>query len=112
MCEMQLEVDLRESDATVELTGVDEFTRLAVTVRGEPDPERTAAALAGWGVVDGDHVWLDIGVLEDAVRRHPGRGEGWLPQFVSMIDYAESKGWVDSDNRRVRAHRELVGAAG
>lgn len=107
---MQLEVVLREADETVELTGVDEFTRLAVTVLGGRDPERTAAALAEWGSVDGDHVWLDIGALEEAVRRHPQRGEGWLPQFVAMIDYADSRGWVDSDNRRVRAHCETNAA--
>ncbi|SEL64838.1 hypothetical protein [Rhodococcus maanshanensis] len=99
---MQLEVDLREAEATVELTGVDEFTKLAVTVRGECDRERAAAAL------DGDHVWLDIGALEGAVRSHPMRSEGWLPRFVAMIEYAESKGWVDSDHRRVRAHCEQV----
>jgi hypothetical protein len=105
---MQLEVDLREAEATVELTGVDEFTRLAVTVLGQQDRERAAAALGEWGALDGDHVWLDIGALEGAVRSHPMRGEGWLPRFVAMIDYAESKGWVDPEHRRVRAHCEQV----
>ncbi len=107
---MQLEVDLRATEASVELTGVDEFTRLAVTVRGQPDRERTAAALVEWGTVDGDHVWLDIGALESAVRSHPLRGGGWLTQFKAMIDYAQSKGWVDPARRRVRAHCEQVAA--
>ncbi|GAA4475547.1 hypothetical protein GCM10023094_13180 [Rhodococcus olei] len=99
---MQLEVDLTGSEASVRLTGHDEFTRLAVAVSGEPAPTRLAAALAGWGTLDGAHAWLDIGRLEEALRANPDRADDWLACFVSMIDYAETKGWVDSG--RVRAH--------
>ncbi|MFC4603231.1 hypothetical protein [Rhodococcus kronopolitis] len=105
---MQLEVDLDSDVAPVTLTGVDEFTRLAVTVSGGPDADRMASVLGGWGIVDGGHIWLEIAELERAVRAHPDRVTDWLPQFVSMIDYAESRGWVDGENRRVRAHCERV----
>ncbi|WP_255314918.1 hypothetical protein [Rhodococcus triatomae] len=29
-----------------------------------------ACALSGWGRLDGDHVWLGIGRLEESVRTH------------------------------------------
>ncbi|MFC9788495.1 hypothetical protein [Rhodococcus sp. NPDC127528] len=103
---MQLEVDLESAVAEVVLTGVDEYTRLAVTVVGDPDADRVNAALADWGVVEDEYVWLEIGRLERALNSHPDRLPDWLPRFVAMIDYAASKGWVDEDNRRVRAHRE------
>ncbi|AQA25738.1 hypothetical protein BTZ20_3759 [Rhodococcus sp. MTM3W5.2] len=76
---MQLEVDLREAVATVELTGVDEFTSLAVTVLGDRDRERAAAALGAWGTVDGDHVWLDIGALEGQCAATPCAARAGCP---------------------------------
>lgn len=103
---MQLEVNLESVVPTVVLTRVDEYTRLAVTIVGDPDSPRANAALADWGAVEDEHVWLEIGQLEHALNSHPDRLPDWRPRFVAMIDYAASKGWVDEDNRRVRAHRE------
>ncbi|MFC7446493.1 tyrosine-protein phosphatase [Rhodococcus daqingensis] len=86
------------------LTSVNDFNRLAVVLQGNYEPACTAAALTDWGVVDGDLAWLDMAVLENALRTHPERPDDWLRRFVDMIDFAESKGWVDGDTPRVRAH--------
>lgn len=104
---MQLEIDLAGSGVPV-LTGVGDFRRLAVVVDNGPDPGRLAAALSCWGDPDGTHVWLDIDRLEQAIGEHPQRPIDWSAGFAAMIDFAESRGWVDGERRRVRAHCEEV----
>lgn len=63
--------------------------------------------LAGIGVVEGEHAFLDA----EAVKGLPGAGgtEEWRTGFDEMVGYARSKGWVD-DAGRVRAHIERRGA--
>lgn len=65
-----------------------------------------AAALEGLGELsdDGEHVWLDVDRLR-ALASRAGVEPGWDAGFDSMVAYAESKGWLDS-NRRIRAHIE------
>ncbi len=104
---MQLEIDLAGSGVPV-LTGVDDFRRLAVVIDNGPDPDRLAAALSSWGEPDGPHVWLDIDRLGKAIGEHPQRPIDWSAGFAAMIDFAASRGWVDGERQRVRAHCEEI----
>jgi hypothetical protein len=87
--------------AGVALVDGENFRTFAVVVEGgEVD---LGGALERFGVVDGEHVWLD----PEAVKRLAGDGAGpeWPARFDAMIEFARSKGWVD-DAGRVRAHVE------
>jgi len=54
---------------------------------------------------DPEHVWIDVGSLRD-------RGLAYVDdptypeRFDAMIAYAQRKGWLDADGKRVRAHIE------
>lgn len=84
----------------VALDDADNFRAFAVVVTGEPD---LSSALAGLGVVDGDHVFFDA----EAVKRLAGERatDDWGANFDKMVEFARSKGWVDGAGR-VRAHIE------
>ncbi len=62
-------------------------------------------AVAPWGRLDGDHVWLRIDRLREAVLAGGADAAG----FDGMIDYARGAGWVDDDGQHVRAHIEREG---
>jgi hypothetical protein len=63
-----------------------------------------SAALAGWGRLQGDEVWVDV----EAVRRAAaGRvGARWDADFAGMLDYARAKGWLSEDGTLIQAHVE------
>ncbi|EME17798.1 hypothetical protein [Rhodococcus qingshengii] len=103
---MQLDVTITPDSSTVELNSVDDFTSLSVVVGGDDRSETLSRVLEPWGELEGDHVWLDIGHLEQAVAARIGNTE-WRRKFSAMVDYARAQGWVDRDNR-VRAHRESL----
>jgi hypothetical protein len=56
------------------------------------------------GRTDGDDAFIEI----DVVRRlAAGRvDDSWEADFAAMLDYARTKGWLDADNRAIRAHVE------
>lgn len=62
------------------------------------DDEAAATAIADFGTLDEDHVWLEIPTLRAAGEDT----DDWRASFDGMIAYARSKGWVDGT--RVRAH--------
>jgi hypothetical protein len=64
-------------------------------------------ALGGLGRVDpdGEHAWLDIQALRDAVDPADKDPE-WDAQFDAMVNYAVAKGWVDPEGGSLRAHIE------
>ncbi|MFC9786324.1 hypothetical protein [Rhodococcus sp. NPDC127528] len=88
-------------NASIRLDDGDNFTELAVDALGLSVEDVVGVAVSeGAGVVDGDHLWIDIDFL-----RQRGRGtEDWNGGFASMIDYAAGKGWTDAEGSRVRAH--------
>ncbi|WP_308163006.1 hypothetical protein [Nocardia alni] len=67
----------------MELRDQDDFTSLSVVV------------------VTPSRVWLDPAGLTELAGR--GGDEIWRTQLAGMVDYAESKGWLDEAGR-VSAH--------
>ena len=76
----------------------------SVRVVGEGGVPDLVLTLAGCGVVEEDHVWVDV----EVVRRLAlfSTGEDWDAQFEAMVEYAGTKGWLDDDGHRIRAHVE------
>ncbi|MFC0449190.1 hypothetical protein [Rhodococcus jostii] len=88
------------TEREIQLDDPGTFTELAVDAVGRSREKAHAAAVsAGAGVVDGDHLWIDIDFLRGL---GPGTEE-WNGKFAAMIAYAAGKGWTDTDDR-VRAH--------
>lgn len=78
---------------------------LSVTAPAYLANDELAAAVAPWGRIDGDHAWLRIDRLRDAVVAAGTDGAA----FDGMIDYARGAGWVDDTGEHVRAHVDRVG---
>lgn len=76
--------------------------RLSVVAPADLTAEALADAVSPWGRLDGDHVWLRIERLREAVVAAGTDGAA----FDGMIDYARGAGWVDDDGLHVRAHVE------
>ncbi len=53
---------------------------------------------------DAEHVWIAIARLHVLGATHGGAG--WREGCDAMIEFAQSKGWVDATGRFVRAHVE------
>jgi hypothetical protein len=97
-----IELDLSDVPARTRLVEADDFKAFAVVADGPR--ERFAAAAEPLGRVDGDHVFVDLGVLREMAGDH-GQDAAWLTGLQQMVDYAAAHGWTDADGR-VRAHVE------
>lgn len=74
---------------------------LSVELR-ECGATQAAALLGSLGLMDGEHVWLDIEGLRSL---SPLAGDPeWVSGFDGVITYAQTKGWIDESGSRVRAH--------
>lgn len=63
--------------------------------------ERARELLAGFGRIDGGHIWLEITQLRAlSPEQHD---VDWGTGFDAAMDYARSKGWTDLSGD-VRAH--------
>jgi hypothetical protein len=104
---MFVRVDLDASSVTLEES--DDCTRFHVEVVGEGDDAALGRALAaaGAGRFDGGDAFVDV----EAVRRlAAGRvGPTWDADFAAMVDYARTKGWLDSEGGAIQAHVERSG---
>ncbi|HVW47151.1 MAG TPA: hypothetical protein VHA76_08860 [Solirubrobacterales bacterium] len=103
---MELRVELGRGPAGVSLVEPDVFDRLAVVVAGggsRADLERATAAVGALDD-DGEHLFIGRGELRSLAGER-AISPIWLEGFEAMVDYAESKGWVDGEGR-VRAHVE------
>jgi hypothetical protein len=99
---MFITVDVESGSVT--LAGVGEFTSFHVIADPRDAPESSVGvALGPAGTAAGDdHVWIAV----DAVRQLAGGAAdpAWEESFTGMLDYAESKGWLDEDGSSIRAH--------
>jgi hypothetical protein len=93
---------------TFDLMQPSDCRSFSVRVIGQGDLNDLAQTLDECGVVEGDHVWVDV----DVVRRLAlfSTAQGWDADFAGMVDYARTKGWLDDDGGRIRAHIEWPGA--
>ena len=85
----------------VRMDDAENLRGLSVELR-ECGATQAAALLGSLGLMDGDHVWLDIGQLR-ALSPLAGDPE-WVAGFDGVITYAQTKGWIDDSGSRVRAH--------
>lgn len=108
---MELRVDLGSRPTRVALADPDVFDRLAVIVAGGGSREELARATADIGGLDhdGEHLFVARGALRSLAGER-AVSAAWMEGFDAMIEYAESKGWVDSEGR-VRAHVQWEGAS-
>lgn len=103
---MIIQVDLRQHPPVVTLEEPDDTQAFHVAVIGGTDWGLVFGALvdAAAGRLEGDEAFITI----DAVRRMAsGRvGDGWDEQFVVMLEYARTKGWIDEGGNVIQAHVE------
>ncbi len=85
----------------VRMDDAENLRGLSVELR-ECGATQAAALLGSLGLMDGDHVWLDIDALR-ALSPLAADPE-WVAGFDGVIKYAETKGWIDATGSRVRAH--------
>lgn len=71
------------------------------------DPEQTAAELREVAVVadGGDAYWISREWIRQAAGALAADGS-WQHEFIQMLEYATSKGWVDAETGAVLAHLE------
>ena len=105
---MVIQVDLRAHPPVVTLENPDDTQAFHVAVVGGTDWGLVFGALvdAAAGRLEGDNAFITI----DAVRRMAaGRVDaGWDQQFVAMLEYARTKGWIDEGGNSIQAHLEWV----
>lgn len=81
------------------------FKAFSVRIEGAPDAT-TLADLIGRIAVrhDHEHAWIS----EAALRDWPSlKGEAWWQDgLTGMIAAVQKFGWIDNDNRSIRAHIE------
>jgi len=104
-----IDIDLTGEPATIELVEPEDCKRFHVAVRGG-DQEALGAALASAEVgrlhPTGDAMIDTQAVLRMASGRVP---ESWEDEFGAMLEYAESKGWIDDTGGAIQAHVEWAG---
>lgn len=99
---MYVLADLRTR--TFDLVQPADCQRFSVRVVGSGDRHDLEQTLAECGVVDEDHVWVDVDVIRRLARF--STGEGWDADFAAMVAYARDHGWLDEQANRIRAHVE------
>jgi hypothetical protein len=95
-------VDLGPEPPAVALEEPEDCRAFHVAATGGGDLDRVAAAVGRRA--DGEDVYVDV----DLVRRlAAGRVEpSWEQDFVAMLDFARTKGWLDESGQGIRAHVE------
>lgn len=98
---MQLNVTTTPQPAAT-LADPADLKSLSVSAPADATDDALSAAVAPWGRLDGEHVWLRIDRLREAAV---DAGTGGAA-FDGMIAYARGAGWVDPAAEHVRAHIE------
>jgi hypothetical protein len=83
----------------------EDTSRLSVLVVGDGD---VPTALRGFGVIDGEHAWLDPDEIKAAAAGKVP--DDWLADFATMLEHAVAGGWTSDDGTKLRAHIEYVEA--
>jgi len=91
-------------DASITLDDADTFTAFSVRAPGRSSAEAAAAFGMDAQARDEDHLWISIARLRALGRTHGSLT--WQTGCDGMLGYAKSKGWVDEEQRLVRAHIE------
>jgi hypothetical protein len=88
-------------EAGLTLVEADDFQRFKLRIR---DGGGHLPVLPGIVFVDEANALVSI----DAVTRLPGAPDtqAWRTGFGKMVDYAATKGWIDSATNAIRAHVE------
>lgn len=82
-----MEINAKQPAALRDLTN---FGELAVRAHAVDDVHLQAMlGAAGWGLLEGDHAWLQVGVLRAAGA---GLGDDWERAFEGMLEYAGTQG--------------------
>jgi hypothetical protein len=101
-----IDVDLTGPAAAVELVEPDNLKEFHVAARGG-DAAALSAGLEAAGV--GRLLPSGEAMIETSAVRRLAAGrvpEGWDGEFAGMLEYAESKGWLDESGTQVQAHVE------
>jgi hypothetical protein len=99
-------VDLTSEPPGVTLVEPDDCSRFDVRVLGPGDTDDLDRALVGASVGRMGETGALVSVA--AVRRLASGsvGDGWEDGFVTMLDYARSRGWLTDDGAAIEAHVE------
>lgn len=91
------------SSGELSLLEADDFKGFKLRLRavGPARPD-----LKGIVFVDDDNVLVDIAVVKSLAGARAT--EAWNRDFGRMVDYAATKGWVDTETYALRAHVERV----
>jgi hypothetical protein len=97
-------VILVDDEHRVSLQAGNEFRAFELQAPAGTSHERLASALDGVAVLEGDgFAWVLEAWLIDRLLLEPPAPD-WRVSLDSMVRFAESKGWVRNDPRRIRAH--------
>ena len=106
---MIIDIDLTGEPAEVQLVEPEDCKRFHVAARGG-DAEALGAVLPAHGL--GRLIPSGDALIEIDVVRRLAQGQvpaGWDEDFAAMVDYAESKGWLDERREAIQAHVEWAG---
>lgn len=94
-----------DSQRKIELTEAADFTAFDIQAV-DPSAEAVLGVLDAEGrpAPESDHVFVTI----EAIRRLAGAevDDAWEAEFVAMLAYAGSKGWLDEEQTAIKAHIE------
>ena len=79
----------------------DDCKRLCAVISGAGNID-TALGPLGSADADDAHLWIKVEALKRAAM--PTHDVDWSTRFDAMIEYAKSKGWIDTSKTRVRVH--------
>ena len=58
--------------------------------------------------IDDNHVWVSVELIQNLAAKTPDFKElSWQKGFLEMVEFAKSKGWMDSVQKCIHAHIEI-----
>lgn len=106
-----MDIRLRASDPRVRLIDSDEFTTFIVSIAGvselqwrsNPRHREDVSRLVGDVEIGAEesHVWVPIDLIETLANEN-GADQKWFESLASMVNYADSRGWLR--DRCIRGH--------
>jgi hypothetical protein len=91
-------------DASISLDDPDTFSAFAVRAGSRSLAQIVAAFGPDASAGEDDHIWIALSRLYELGEVYGG--PDWRAGCDGMIKFATSKGWVDEQRGRVRAHVE------